>query len=102
MLNLAYPWWLMAAVVVVVAVLLWYTLGGWERPWAMAPLVFVLTPVCVLAAVAAAMALSLALTEPLEPPPPPPARIEVSNLTTTPERTGSATTARPASPAASS
>ena len=100
MLNLAYPWWLMAAVVVV-AVLLWYALAGWERPWAVAPLVFVLTPVCVLAAVAVAMALSLALTEPLEPPPPP-ARIEVSNLTTTPERTGSATTARPASPAASS
>ena len=87
----------MAAVVIVVGVNARYALGGWERPWAMVQLVFVLAPVCVFCGVLVAMALSLALTEPLEPPP---TRIEVSNLTTTPERTRSATSARRASPTA--
>ena len=102
-LNLGLPWWLMAAVVVVFAALLWYVLGGWERPWVVAPLVFVLAPVCTLAALVVAMALSLVLTEPLESPPP--ARTERTDLRATPEPTGPASEAtryaRPASPTAS-
>jgi hypothetical protein len=103
-LNLGLPWWLMAAVVAVFAALLWYVLGGWERPWVVATLVFVLAPACTLAALVVAMALSLALTEPLESPPP--ARTEGTDPTrTTPEPTvpvSEATrSARPASPTAS-
>jgi hypothetical protein len=58
-LNLGYPWWLLTAVIVVFAALLWYALGGWERPRIVVPLVSVLAPVCALAAVFVAMALSL-------------------------------------------
>ena len=97
-LNLRYAWWLLTAVIVVFAALLWYILGGWERPRIVVPLVSVLAPVCALAAVFAAMALSLVITEPLKPPSPP--QDGGTDLRTTPARTRPATTrsAEPASP----
>jgi hypothetical protein len=100
-INFGYPWWLVAAVVVVFGALLWYALSGRARPSLVVPLVILLAPVCMLAAVVVAMALSLALTEPLEPPSP--VRTEGTNLRSTPERTGPGTarSARPASPTAS-
>ena len=98
MLNLGYPWWLLTAVIVVFAARLWFTLGGWERPRIVVPLLSVLAPVCALAAVFVAMALSVAITEPLKPPSPP--QDGGTDLRTTPERTRPATTrsAEPASP----
>jgi hypothetical protein len=102
--NPGYPWWLTAAVLTAAfAALLWYVLGGWERPWLVTPLAAALSAVCALATLLTAMALSLALSEPAETPPPP-ARTEATEVTdraATPQRTGPSTTARPAPTVAS-
>jgi hypothetical protein len=101
--NPGYPWWLTAAVLTgAFAALLWYVLGGWERPWLVTPLAAALSVVCALAALLSAMALSLAVTEPAEAPPHP-AWTEatgVTNRAATPA-TGPSTTARPAPTVAS-
>jgi hypothetical protein len=97
---LGYPWWLSVPVVVVFGALLWYVFDGWVRPLVRVPLVIVLAPACLLAAVVVAAALSAALSGPYEPPEQSPER---TSSTTTPEpSTGPATTEPPtASPTSS-
>jgi hypothetical protein len=96
---LGFPWWVSVPVVVVFAALLWYVFDGWVRPLVRVPLVLVLAPACLLAAVVVVAALSAALSGPYEPTP----RLERIEPTTTPvPSTGPATTGRPtASPTAS-
>lgn len=95
MINLGYPWWLLAAVLVAFALCLYYVLRGRLSRWPLAALAAVLAPVCTLAAVAVAVTLSAAFSPLFEAPAvpsgtsDPPARTRPA---TTVERTAPATT----------
>ena len=108
-INLGYPWWLLAAVLVAFTLLLYHALRGRLSRWPLAGLAAMLAPVCTLAAVAAALTLSATLSPLYEAPAEPsggsdpPARARPA---TTPETTGPRTAApsatQTASPSASS
>jgi hypothetical protein len=107
-LVLGYTWLLAAAALGVVAVLLWYFINGWVRPLLRVPLVAVLAPVLVLAAIMVGIALSALFTSPYEPPTGS-TELTEPTITTTPtpspgsETTELTTSASPtASPSASS
>ena len=68
MINLGYPWWLLAAVLVAFALLVYYVLRGRLSRWPLAGLAAVLAPVCTLAAVAVAVTLSATLSPLYEAP----------------------------------
>ena len=68
MINLGYPWWLLAAVLVAFALLAYHLLRGRLSRWPLAGLAAVLAPLCTLAAVAAAVTLSATLSPLYEAP----------------------------------
>jgi hypothetical protein len=99
---LGFPWWLSVTVVVVFAALLWYVFDGRVRPIVRLPLVAVLAPACLLAAVVVAAALSAVLSGPYEEPPEQRPERTATTTTTPVPSTGPTTTGTPtASPTAS-
>jgi hypothetical protein len=112
-INLGYPWWLLAAVLVAFALFLYHVLRGRLSRWPLVALAAVLAPVCTLAAVAVAVTLSATLSPLFEAPAvpsgasDPPARtrpattVERTAPATTLDTTGPRTAAPPASPSAS-
>jgi len=64
-INLGYPWWLLAVVLVAFVLLLYRALRGRFSRWPLAGLATVLSPVCTLAAVAAGLTLCVMLSPPL-------------------------------------
>ena len=104
MINLGYPWWLLAAVLVAFALCLYHILRGRLSRWPLAALAAVLAPVCTLAAVAAALTLSAALSPLYEAPTKTPGESDPpvrARPATMPETTGSQTAAPSATPTAS-
>jgi hypothetical protein len=108
-INLGYPWWLLAAVLVAFALLMYHVLRGRLSRWPLAGLAAVLAPVCTLAAVAVAVTLSATLSPLYEAPAAPsgtsdpPARTKpATTLDTTGPRTAAPTATPTASPSASS
>jgi hypothetical protein len=103
-INLGYPWWLLAVVLVAFVLLLYRALRARFSRWPLAGLAAVLSPVCTLAAVAAALTLSAMLSPlykaPAEPSggSDPPARARPA---TTQETTNPRTAAPSATPTAS-
>jgi hypothetical protein len=67
-INLGYPWWLLAAVLVAFALLVYYLLRGRLSRWPLAGVAAVLAPVCTLATVAVAVTLSATLSPLYEAP----------------------------------
>ena len=109
MINLGYPWWLLAAVLVAFALFLYYVLRGQLSRWPLAGLAALLAPVCTLAAVSAAVTLSATLSPLYEAPaepsgkPDPPARaIPATTLDTNGPRTAAPSATPTTSPSASS
>ena len=108
-INLGYPWWLLAVVLVAFVLLLYRALRGRFSRWPLAVLATVLSPVCTLAAVAAALTLSAMLSPLYEAPaepsggsdPPARARLATTQETTNP-RTAVPSATPTASPSASS
>lgn len=107
-INLGYPWWLLAATLVAFALLLYHVLRGRLSGWPLAGLTVVLAPVCTLAAVAVAVTLSATLSPLYEAPtvpsgtsdPPARTRPAATPERTTPARTSDATSPRTAAPTA--
>ena len=108
MINLGYPWWLLAAALVAFALLLYHVLRGRLSRWPLAGLAVVLAPVCTLAAVAVAVTLSATLSPLYEAPavpsgasdPPARTRPAATPERTAPARTPDTTGPRPAAPTA--
>ncbi len=108
MINLGYPWWLLAAVLVAFALLLYHLLRERLSRWPLAVGAAVLAPVCTLAAVAVAVTLSATLSPLYEAPAvpsgtsdPPTRTAPTTTLDTTGPRTPAPTATPTASPSAS-
>lgn len=108
-INLGYPWWLLAVVLVAFVLLLYRALRGRFSRWPLAGLAAVLPPVCTLAAVAAALTLSAMLSPLYEAPAepsgesdPPIQASPAPTLETTGPRTAAPSATLTASPSASS
>ena len=105
-INLGYPWWLLASVLVAFALLLYHVLRGRTSRLPVAALAVVLAPLLTLAALAAAVTLSAVLSPFWEAPTAPSGPLSQTEPATTVEQTAPTTTSeatrpRTASPAAS-